>query len=153
MIQYSAMKRGDILKIVGEGARGYAENGELVRVTGIAKNGVLVENRDGKSMEFVYDCGAARLEATEWHDDFLDSDVAEKNERTQTDSPAQRKSEFREELCSLLNRHSRENESDTPDFILCSFLGDALNAFDRATRGRTEWYNSVAMKGDETNDD
>lgn len=70
MIAYSETKRGDILKIVGAGAPGVYEMGELVRVTDVRHNGVFVENRDGKPCEFVFNCGAARLEPTEWKNDF-----------------------------------------------------------------------------------
>lgn len=47
---------------------------------------------------------------------------------------------FRTELTALLNRHSRENRSDTPDFILASFLVQCLYAFEMATVWRTKWY-------------
>lgn len=47
---------------------------------------------------------------------------------------------FRDELCNLINRHSQENDSDTPDFILAEYLIDCLEAFDKATKRRTEWY-------------
>jgi len=50
---------------------------------------------------------------------------------------------FRKELTGLINRHSKENGSDTPDFILASFLTDCLTAFDRAVRTRIEWYNQT----------
>lgn len=49
-------------------------------------------------------------------------------------------SEFRKELESLLNRHSKENGSDTPDFVLADFLIRCLMAFDAATRGRIMFY-------------
>jgi hypothetical protein len=70
MINYSETKRGDILKLVGAGAPGYARNGDLVRVKEVFPNGVKVENKMGELCEFVYNCGAARLEATEWKQDF-----------------------------------------------------------------------------------
>ena len=44
------------------------------------------------------------------------------------------------ELSALLNRHSAENESDTPDFILAGFLRAALAAFNGATNAREQWY-------------
>ncbi len=70
MIDYKTTKRGDILRIVGRGAPGYAANGDLVRVTEVHTNSVMVEDRDGKPMEFIFNCGAARLEPTEWNGDF-----------------------------------------------------------------------------------
>lgn len=70
MIKYEETNRGDILCIVGAGAPGYAELGDLVRVTERTVHGVMVENKHGDPMEFVFNCGAARLEPTEWKDDF-----------------------------------------------------------------------------------
>ena len=51
---------------------------------------------------------------------------------------------FRAELTALINRHSREKKSDTPDFILSVFLKDCLAAFDRATNSRTAWYGEAS---------
>lgn len=70
MIDYSQTRRGDILRIVGVGAPGYAQLGDLVRVTSVHANAVKVEDRDGAPCEFAYNCGAARLEPTEWREDF-----------------------------------------------------------------------------------
>lgn len=47
---------------------------------------------------------------------------------------------FREQLASLLNQHSKENGSDTPDFILADHLGRALESFDKAVQERENWY-------------
>ena len=70
MIKYDDVAFGDILRLVGAGAPGYAELGDLLRVIRVNTNGVLVEDRDGDHIEFVFNCGAARLEATEWKNDF-----------------------------------------------------------------------------------
>ncbi len=45
---------------------------------------------------------------------------------------------FRDELTSLINCHSLENASDTPDFILANYLMACLNAFDVANSARQE---------------
>jgi hypothetical protein len=47
---------------------------------------------------------------------------------------------FEEELCSLINRYSQENGSNTPDFILRDYLSNCLRAFNKATNLRTKWY-------------
>lgn len=47
---------------------------------------------------------------------------------------------FRKELESLVNRHSMESGSNTPDFILAEYLTDCLAAFDKALHERTRWY-------------
>jgi len=48
--------------------------------------------------------------------------------------------EFRRGLVSLLNCHSKENASNTPDFILANFLIDCLEAFDNTVLAREAWY-------------
>ena len=70
MIEYAKVQRGDILKIVNKGAPGYAQLGDLVRVLEVFPNGVKVEDKHGETIEFVYHCGADRLEPTEWREDF-----------------------------------------------------------------------------------
>ncbi|MEW6423168.1 MAG: hypothetical protein AB1523_00230 [Bacillota bacterium] len=76
MIDYAETQVGDILRIVGAGAPGYAKNGDLVRVLEVHKNSVIVENRDGLTCEFIFNCGAARLEPTEWKNDFPPEDAS-----------------------------------------------------------------------------
>jgi hypothetical protein len=47
---------------------------------------------------------------------------------------------FRDEIRRAINRHSAENGSDTPDFILSEYLADCLEVWDRAVRAREKWY-------------
>jgi hypothetical protein len=47
---------------------------------------------------------------------------------------------FKKELTDLINHHSLENASNTPDFILAKYLADCLSAFNQATRERSDWY-------------
>jgi hypothetical protein len=46
---------------------------------------------------------------------------------------------FRTALERLINSHSRENGSATPDFILSGYLIDCLEAYDRALQAREKW--------------
>jgi hypothetical protein len=48
--------------------------------------------------------------------------------------------QLRTDIEQAINRHSAENGSDTPDFILAEYLTDCLAAFDKATRARDAWY-------------
>lgn len=67
-------------------------------------------------------------------------------------------STFKKELSLLLNKHSKENASATPDFILAEFLRNALIIFDSAVQQREKFYgrdskppdftSCVARKGD-----
>ena len=47
---------------------------------------------------------------------------------------------FSGELRDLLNKYSKESQSNTPDFILCRYLQDCLCAFENAIGARTRWY-------------
>jgi len=50
------------------------------------------------------------------------------------------KSELRKEIEEAINRHSAENGSNTPDWILAEFLEDCLDAFDGAVIARERWH-------------
>ncbi len=54
---------------------------------------------------------------------------------------------FEVELRTLINRYSRENGSDTPDFILAAYLFGCLNAFDVAVTRREGWYGRTKKHG------
>ena len=45
-----------------------------------------------------------------------------------------------EDIQSAINRHSAENASNTPDFILAQYLEQCLAAFDVAVQQRETWY-------------
>lgn len=47
---------------------------------------------------------------------------------------------FERELEQLLNRHSMENDSDTPDFVLARYLVECLGAWNAAVQHRENWY-------------
>jgi hypothetical protein len=47
---------------------------------------------------------------------------------------------FRYYLEKLINHHSKENGSNTPDFILADYLSECLAAYDRAVRRRDDWH-------------
>ena len=55
--------------------------------------------------------------------------------------------DFRKELTALINRHSKENGSNTPDFILAQFLGSCLDAFDIGVFSRENWYGTRFTPG------
>lgn len=47
---------------------------------------------------------------------------------------------FRDAMQVLINRHSVESGSDTPDWILALYLSACLDAFDAAVRQRDSWH-------------
>lgn len=49
-------------------------------------------------------------------------------------------SNFKRDLEELVNRHSMENTSNTPDYVLAQYLSESLRAFDRAVMARDLWY-------------
>jgi hypothetical protein len=50
-------------------------------------------------------------------------------------------SEFQVELQRLINKHSKESVSNTPDFILAGFVSSCMAAFNEATNNRDRWFN------------
>ena len=56
-------------------------------------------------------------------------------------------SNFRNEIRDAINRSSKENGSDTPDFILAEYLNDCLEAFDKAVKQRDGWYGVHLVPG------
>jgi hypothetical protein len=50
------------------------------------------------------------------------------------------KIEFEKELESLVNKYSKENDSNTPDFILAQFILRSLYAFNCGVNDREKWY-------------
>ena len=48
--------------------------------------------------------------------------------------------DFYKELEVLINKYSKENASNTPDWILAQYLLGCLSAFETATQQRETWY-------------
>jgi len=48
--------------------------------------------------------------------------------------------DFRKELETLINKHNRDNTSDTPDFILAEYIWGCLCQFDSAIIEREKFY-------------
>lgn len=47
---------------------------------------------------------------------------------------------FIEELRCLINQYSKENGSNTPDFILSEYLNECLELFNKTINKREDWY-------------
>jgi len=54
--------------------------------------------------------------------------------------------DFEKQIAEVINVYSKENESDTPDFILAQYLNACLKAFNEGVNARKKWY------GGESND-
>lgn len=67
-----------------------------------------------------------------------DSNAAKPVEREE--ESALEESDLCKELTRLLNRHSAENLSNTPDFVLARYLMMVLEAHTWATKRRERWY-------------
>ena len=50
------------------------------------------------------------------------------------------------EIAYVLNSASRESASDTPDFILAEHMVESLEAFEKASRAREQWYGREVKK-------
>lgn len=60
---------------------------------------------------------------------------------------------FEKELENLINRHSKENDSNTPDFILAQYISGCLATFATATQQRETWYGRDARPSQTHNED
>ena len=47
---------------------------------------------------------------------------------------------FLDELTSLINRHSMEGVSNTPDYILAQYIEGCLHAYEQAVQHREKWH-------------
>ena len=47
---------------------------------------------------------------------------------------------FKDDLTRLINKHSMENNSNTPDYILAQYIHGCLLIFERAIQQRENWY-------------
>lgn len=54
---------------------------------------------------------------------------------------------FEKELTQLLNKHSQENGSNTPDFVLASYLQCCLDNWNLHTRERDRWWGNRSVLG------
>lgn len=63
----------------------------------------------------------------------------------------QRQARFRNDLQDVLNRHSMENGSNTPDHMLADYLIDCLYALDLAINKRASWYGRFDEPGQAPN--
>lgn len=57
---------------------------------------------------------------------------------------------LRQDLGDVINRHSAESKSATPDSILAGYLLDCLEAWDRAVQAREKWYGRWEEKNVQT---
>ena len=62
MIDFVTTKVGDKVKVVGMGAPGFAELGDVLEITAVEKNRVYAKRSDGEVAFFALTCGASRLE-------------------------------------------------------------------------------------------
>ena len=61
--------------------------------------------------------------------------------------------EFETELSRLINKYSKENNSNTPDFILAQYLSDlsgCLVAYEVATQRCEQWRGREKVDGSST---
>jgi len=66
--------------------------------------------------------------------------MSDQIDEPQDDTDTDPYSAFERELTGLINSHSIENQSDTPDFMLARHMVASLRAFNETTQDRTRWY-------------
>lgn len=78
MIDYAKVKPGDKLKIVGQGAPGFAKLGDVVEVVSTdGRQRCDVKRADGETAYFALSCGAARLDPVPPIADVIGVDLSE----------------------------------------------------------------------------
>lgn len=60
-----------------------------------------------------------------------------------------RKKTFRQQLAELINKNCRENESDTPDFILAKYIDRSLQLFEQTLAEREAFCGRPSKLSDE----
>lgn len=63
----------------------------------------------------------------------------------------ERRKSLVKDIAEVLNRHSRENESDTPDFILAELMVTSLEQFEAVLSWRKQWYSPEGVRSPEDN--
>jgi hypothetical protein len=59
------------------------------------------------------------------------------------------KEEILKDFEKVINRNSRENESNTPDFLLAEYLMGCLEAYERIHAANEKWYGKTLEIGSE----
>jgi len=67
----------------------------------------------------------------------IEKNYHDQEERGLTEPRNKMDSEFKKELTGLINSYTKENRSNTPDYILAEYLEDCLRAYDKATNERS----------------
>ena len=57
----------------------------------------------------------------------------------------ERDAKFKRDLAHVINMHSRENGSNTPDFALAEYLFNCLETFDKAVSSRARYYAKTTL--------
>ena len=60
--------------------------------------------------------------------------------------------DLQEQIRAAINKHSAENMSNTPDYILALYLINCLEAFNTAVQQREKWYGRDIKAGIKTLD-
>jgi len=55
-------------------------------------------------------------------------------------------SAFLKEVVEVINRHSMENTSNTPDFMLAEYLLGCLTVYENTVRSRDDWWGNHPKK-------
>ena len=62
------------------------------------------------------------------------------------DGELEKRVSFLKELEALINKHSMENRSNTPDFILANYLIHCLDLYSRTVNQRDSWWSKSSNR-------
>lgn len=92
-----------------------------------------------------YFCEEVGMNSIGWATNVADEiewwlEEIEQKERMVSDVDFVEPATFKNELRGLINKYSKESGSDTPDFILASYVVEQLEVFDSVMRARENYY-------------
>lgn len=100
-------------KVVGEASCEETDEGVIINIT----------MNDSEDAQRIWEALNDKECGYSLHDDFdNDADMS-----------------FQQDLAQVINRHSRENVSGTPDFVLAAYLESCLTAFEIANQQRADF--------------
>lgn len=88
----------------------------------------------------------------EYKEKYPDFGEALKGRRMTLKAPKENEMDFRRELQDLINKHSMENDSNTPDFLLAEYIEGCMNTFAKVMKARDAWYGNSILE-DEARDE
>jgi hypothetical protein len=127
-------RMAQMLEIAMEALKNIAEPSQEMEK---APDRITEENKD-EWHDAVYACNRRRRETAK--NAILEINKLASGEAGESGEYVVNKLNFNTELQKLINKHSLEQYSNTPDFILANYISGCLAAFELAMNSRDSWF-------------